>query len=208
MPLPACRTYLPPEWAAQSGVMLTWPHAGSDWAPMLAEVEPVFVSIASAIARFESVLIACHDESVRRQVEHQLYHANIPPDRIRLWVAPANDTWARDHGPITVLCQDEPTLLDFDFNGWGGKFPHDLDNRITRRLHALGAFGDTPIEHVDLILEGGHFWTSRRNPVLTYTLEQQLGLPSPEVWNSKWNPSQLDRREAHCRSAPEDVVLR
>ncbi len=190
MPLPACRTYLPPEWAAQSGVMLTWPHAGSDWAPMLSEVEPVFVSIAVAIARFETVLIACHDESVRRQVEGQLRSANIPPDRTRLWVASANDTWARDHGPISVLCQGEATLLDFDFNGWGGKFAYELDNRITRRLHAQGAFGDTPIEHVDLILEGGSIevdgsgtllttaqclLTPTRNPRLSrQQLEQQL----------------------------------
>jgi agmatine deiminase len=148
------------------------------------------VSIAVAIARFETVLIACHDESVRRQVEGQLRSANIPPDRTRLWVASANDTWARDHGPISVLCQGEATLLDFDFNGWGGKFAYELDNQITRRLHAQGAFGDTPIEHVDLILEGGSIevdgsgtllttaqclLTPTRNPRLSrQQLEQQL----------------------------------
>ena len=29
------RVRLPAEWEPQSGVQLTWPHAGTDWAPLL-----------------------------------------------------------------------------------------------------------------------------------------------------------------------------
>lgn len=152
---PPCRPYLPPEWAPQSGVMLTWPHANSDWAPILKQVEPVFVEIAAAVARFETLLITCHDEAHRTQVAERLRAAGVPEMACRIYVAESNDSWARDHGPITVLCQGDPTLLDFGFNGWGGKFAHDLDNSLTRRLHAQAAFGATPLEHVDLILEGG-----------------------------------------------------
>jgi len=162
-----CRQYLPPEWAPQSGVQLTWPHANSDWAPILDEVEPVFTAIATAIARFEPVVIACHDETVQTRVVTRLREAGIPKNRARTIVAAANDTWARDHGPISVLCQGEATLLDFDFNGWGGKYPADLDNQITRRLHAAGAFGDTPIEHVGLILEGGSIEVDGQGTLLT-----------------------------------------
>ena len=169
MPLPACRTYLPPEWAPQSGVMLTWPHAQSDWAPVLHAVEPVFTAITAAIARYELALIACHDESVRAQVASQLHAAGVPDARVRLYVAPANDTWARDHGPITVLCRSEPTLLDFEFNGWGGKYPCELDNLITRRLHAQGAFGDAPLETVQLVLEGGSIEVDGQGTLLTTT---------------------------------------
>ena len=169
MTRPVCRTYLPPEWAPQSGVMLTWPHAQSDWAPILHQVEPVFSAIAAAIARFEIVLIACHDEAVRAQVAAWLRSAGLPEARLRLFVAPANDTWARDHGPITVLCQGEASLLDFGFNGWGGKYAHDLDNLITRRLHAQNAFGDAPLEIVDLILEGGSIEVDGQGTLLTTT---------------------------------------
>jgi agmatine deiminase len=167
MSRPPCRTCLPPEWAPQSGVMLTWPHAESDWAPILHQVEPVFTAIAAAIARYETVLIACHDEAVRTQVAARLRAAGVPAARMRLHVAPANDTWARDHGPITGLCRDEATLLDFGFNGWGGKYPHDLDNLITRRLHAQDAFGDAPLEAVDLILEGGSIEVDGQGTLLT-----------------------------------------
>jgi agmatine deiminase len=167
MTLPSCRTYLPPEWAPQSGVMLTWPHAHSDWAPILAEVEPVFVNIAQAVARFESVLIACYDESHRAHVATVLRAAGVPDARLRLAVAASNDTWARDHGPITVLCQGDATLLDFGFNGWGGKYAHDLDDRITRRLHAQDVFGDTPLETVDIVLEGGSIEVDGSGTLLT-----------------------------------------
>ena len=163
----SCRTYLPPEWAPQSAVQLTWPHAHSDWAPILDEVEPVFTAIAAAIARFEIVLVACYDSAHRDQVRTRLAAAGVPAARTRLYVAPSNDTWARDHGPIAVLCQDEATLLDYGFNGWGGKYPHDLDDRITRTLHAQGAFGDTPIEHQDLILEGGSIEVDGSGTLLT-----------------------------------------
>ena len=149
--------------------MLTWPHAQSDWAPILHKVEPVFTAIAAAIARSETVLIACHDETVRAQVATRLRSAGIPDTRLRLYVAPANDTWARDHGPIAVLCQGETTLLDFGFNGWGGKYAHDLDNLITRRLHTQGAFGDAPLETVDLILEGGSIEVDGQGTLLTTT---------------------------------------
>lgn len=163
----ACRRYLPPEWAPQSAVQLTWPHAGSDWAPILAEVEPVFVAIAAAVTRFERLIVACHDETVRAHVIHLFKAAKLPLDLISLYLAPANDTWARDHGPITVLCQNQATLLDFEFNGWGGKFSFDLDNRITRVLHAQGAFGSAPLERVPLMLEGGSIEVDGQGSLLT-----------------------------------------
>jgi len=167
MPRAPCRQFLPPEWAPQSAVQLTWPHAASDWAPILNDVEPVFVAIAAAVARFEPVVIACHDAAVRAHVADLLRAARVAETRTRLYIAPANDTWARDHGPITVLCRDEATLLDFGFNGWGGKYPHALDDRITRVLHAQGAFGDTPIERADLILEGGSIEVDGQGTLLT-----------------------------------------
>ena len=187
----SCRTYLPPEWAPQSGVLLTWPHAGSDWAPILSTVEPVFVAIAAAVTRFERLIVACHDAALRGHVAQLLEAAGVPAARVRLFVAPANDTWARDHGPITVLCQGEATLLDFEFNGWGGKFPYDLDNRVTRRLHTDHAFGDTAIEHEDLILEGGSIEVDGSGTLLT--TEQCLLTPTR---NPQLTRAQIEKKLA------------
>ena len=158
---------LPPEWAPQSGVILTWPHRHSDWASSLDNVEPVFASIARAISYHEQVLIACFDNAHARHVKDVLTRAGALMDRIRLHCVASNDTWARDHGPVTVLENGQPLLLDFIFNGWGGKFDAMLDNQITARLHSVGAFGATALRPIDLILEGGSIESDGAGTLLT-----------------------------------------
>lgn len=147
--------YLPAEWAPQVAVMLTWPHEDSDWRPWLAQVEPVFVRIAAEVARREDVVIACRDAALAGRVRGLLGAAGVDLARVRLHAVPTQDTWARDHGPITVVRKGWPLLLDFGFNGWGGKFAADLDDQISRRLHALGAFDGAALASVELVLEGG-----------------------------------------------------
>jgi agmatine deiminase len=167
MSKPGCRYYLPPEWAPQSGVMLTWPHAHGDWAKRLAQVEPVFVAIAREVTRREKVLITCYDEHHRQRVNNLLGADGIDLRRVVLRTAPSNDTWARDHGPITVACQDELLLLDFLFNGWGGKYGYALDNALTRRLYDEGTFGATALQSVDMVLEGGSIEVDGSGTLLT-----------------------------------------
>ena len=48
---------LPAEWEVQDGVLMAWPHEGTDWAYMLDDVRPVFVEIIRQITRFERVLL-------------------------------------------------------------------------------------------------------------------------------------------------------
>lgn len=159
--------WLPAEWAPQSGVMLTWPHAHGDWAPYLTEVEPVFVRLAQEIGRRERVLIGCYDAAHRQHVRDTLTQAGVRMNQVDLRIARSEDTWARDHGPITVHAQGRPLLLDFQFNGWGGKFAAVLDNDITLRLHEDGAFGQALLETIDLVLEGGSIEVDGAGTLLT-----------------------------------------
>jgi agmatine deiminase len=158
---------LPAEWAPQSGVMLTWPHAHSDWQPFLQEVEPVFTEIAWHISRHEQVLISCWDETHQQHIRRQLDERGVDPGRVCFHIVPSNDSWARDHGPITMMQQQQPQLLDFVFNGWGNKYEAKLDNAITRQLCRQNAFGDTPIESVNLVLEGGSIESDGKGTLLT-----------------------------------------
>ncbi len=158
---------LPGEWAPQSGVMLTWPHAETDWAPRLSEVEAIFAEIASQIARRETVLIVVTGTSHRQHVEQQLIRQSCLLRRVKFAIAASNDSWARDHGPITVLDSDQPRLLDFRFNGWGNKHPAELDNRINRELQRQNIFSGIPLEDIDLILEGGSIDSDGEGTLLT-----------------------------------------
>ncbi len=147
--------------------MLTWPHAQSDWLPWLERVEQTFVVLAKEISQREALIISCYDESHRQHVQTLLKTANSASDSVALFRVPSNDTWARDHGPITVYRQGSPALLDFRFNGWGNKFQWQLDDQITKTLHRAGAFGETLLEAVDLVLEGGSIETDGQGTLLT-----------------------------------------
>jgi agmatine deiminase len=162
---------LPAEWAAQDGVLLAWPHETSDWHPVLDLVEPVFIEIIKQISRCERVLVVAPDvEATRRK----LATAGVVLERVAIYAIPSNDTWSRDFGPLTVLEDGVPVLLDFGFNGWGLKFAAGQDNQITARLQAAGAFGARERRVPGLILEGGSIESDGAGTLLT-TAECLLG---------------------------------
>lgn len=135
------RYRLPAEWEPQSGVQLTWPHVDTDWAYMLDEITATYKIMANEISKHEHVLV-------------------IGP--------PSNDTWARDHGFISLIddshhCQ----LLDFKFNGWGEKFPAELDNAINRRMYDEKRVNGEYVSHLDFVLEGGSIESDGKGTLFT-----------------------------------------
>ena len=80
-----------------------------------------------------------------------------------------NDTWARDHGGISVYDHGEPQVYDFVFNGWGMKYAANFDNLITRNLFALHTFADEiiPVNMQPFVLEGGSIDTDGEGTLLT-----------------------------------------
>lgn len=147
--------FLPAEWAPQSGVMLTWPRNDGDWSPDYAAVEQCHTQLAKEISLREQVIITCMNDRHADRIRELVQEAGGLVERLHLYSLPSNDAWARDHGPITVLRDGKPVLLDFIFNGWGDKYPHAFDNKITAGLHKLGAFGFISMERYPLIMEGG-----------------------------------------------------
>lgn len=154
---------LPAEWTRQSGVQLTWPHAATDWAYMLDEVQTCFLHIAREIAARELLLIVTPEpEEVKRQISDTVNMENV-----RLVQCVTNDTWARDHGAIIMLDAGGPVLLDFKFNGWGLKFASDKDNLITRRLVEAGVLHGKYVNCLGFVLEGGSIESDGKGTLLT-----------------------------------------
>jgi agmatine deiminase len=152
---------LPAEWEPQSAVQLTFPHENTDWADVLDEVLPCFVNIAGVISRFEKVLIVCRDAAFTKKLL-----ATAAQENLLFVECDSNDTWARDHGGITVFDNEHPLVLDFVFNGWGLKFPADKDNLITRYLYNKGVF-NAGIAHGGIVLEGGGIESDGQGTLLT-----------------------------------------
>ena len=146
------------EWERQSQVQLTWPHKDTDWAPILDEITAVYEEMAREIRKREPLLIV---------------------DAI-----PHNDTWARDHGFITVEATLSPRnaepchnseeeresrlfLLDFCFNGWGEKSEAKLDNQINKNLYEQGLVKGIYEDHLDFVLEGGSIESDGKGTIFT-----------------------------------------
>ena len=155
--------HLPAEWALQSGIQLTWPHAGTDWTYMLDEVQECFVAIAHEIAARETLLIVTPEpDEVKKQI---LGRVNM--ENVRFLKCETNDTWARDHGAITLLDADGVSLLDFKFNGWGLKFASDKDNLITRRAVESEVMKGKYVNRLGFVLEGGSIESDGMGTLLT-----------------------------------------
>lgn len=154
---------LPAEWAPQSGIQLTWPHAGTDWAHMLTEVQVCFAAIAREITQRELLLIVTPEpEEVKKQIS-----ATVNMQNVRFMECETNDTWARDHGAITMLDAEGASLLDFMFNGWGLKFASDKDNLIIRQAVKVGFLNGRYVNRLGFVLEGGSIESDGLGTLLT-----------------------------------------
>ncbi|MDD2365029.1 MAG: agmatine deiminase family protein [Desulfuromonadaceae bacterium] len=154
---------LPAEWEIQDGVLIGWPHEGTDWACMLDDVLPVFAEIIRHITSFERVVLVAPKAE---PVVNYLQKSGVDISKVTICEIPTNDTWARDFGPITVIYNNKPVLMDFGFNGWGLKFPADFDNVISKKLKQLGVFLPN-LNTIGLILEGGSIECDGLGTVLT-----------------------------------------
>jgi len=157
----------PAEWEPQSAVLIAWPHAGTDWAERLAEVEETYIALVAAIARFEDVLICVADDDVETYAEMRLRSNRVDMQRVRFATVPYDDTWLRDSGPISLRDGNAFRLLDFRFTGWGGKFDANDDDRLIERIDAQSLFHDASRVPVDFALEGGAIDTDGAGTLLT-----------------------------------------
>lgn len=153
--------FLPAEWHPQSYIQLTWPHSGTDWNYMLDDVEACFLNLAREIAsRQPLLLVAPEYPEILKSLDCK--------DNIHFIECPTNDTWARDHGFITLLQNDgTPLLLDFCFNGWGMKFAANKDNLINTRVYQSKLLNGEYINCRNFVLEGGSIESDGQGTLLT-----------------------------------------
>lgn len=163
------RGSLPAEWEHAEAVLLAWPHAGTDWTPMLREARRCYVDMITAIAaRAKVVVIGPELDSARSMIGEKKVLDNC------IFVEmPTNDTWTRDYGPVCTV--DKATagvhVHDFTFNGWGLKFAANLDNMATRRLIETGLVSPKAeyCNELDFVAEGGGIDTNGGGDLLLTT---------------------------------------
>ncbi|MEM1085394.1 MAG: agmatine deiminase family protein [Verrucomicrobiota bacterium] len=157
---------MPPEWAPQEAVWLSWPvedprHWGGGKRALILER---FAELATTISRFETVRINAAEES---HAEIRKLCSAAAPEHLELFDHDHNDVWCRDHGPIFVRndASGEVAITDWKFNAWGGKFPPwDADDSIPRQI--AESLGMRRFE-APMILEGGAIELNGNGQLLT-----------------------------------------
>jgi len=149
------------EWEEHKTVLIAFPHENTDWARNgdLQKAWTPFVRIAQAIAYSQNVTILCRNKA-------EIANLFCSTTNMNFVELEYNDTWTRDYGPLSVE-EEGKKLLDFTFDGWGGKFDAALDNRVNRELRRRGYFGTTPLETIDFVLEGGSIEPDGKGTILT-----------------------------------------
>ena len=158
---------IPAEWEKQQCVLMSFPHEETDWhnpdntKDLEASLSP-FIRIAQAIAYGQAVYIICKDKK-------KIASMFCSTRNLTFIEIPTNDTWIRDYGYLSIKEDGEKKLLDFRFDGWGGKFEASLDNSVNSALHKKGYMGTTPLERIDFVLEGGSIESDGEGTILTTT---------------------------------------
>ena len=113
---------MPDEKDKHEGTWLQWPHEYTYGQEYKQEVEPIWIKMASALTEGEKVHIVAYDEEEKERINKLLIDKGLNMDKVDFFIAPTDDVWARDSGPIFVYDNNKNLkILDPAFNGWGRK---------------------------------------------------------------------------------------
>ncbi|MDI1294740.1 MAG: agmatine deiminase family protein, partial [bacterium] len=114
---------MPAEWAPHDWTWIGFPTNPAEWPGAFAEARAQIAAFASALhagGRGEEVRLV-----VASEADAQAARALVDPG-VTVLVQALGDVWLRDTAPIAVLNdagdrEHRRALVDFGFNGWGGK---------------------------------------------------------------------------------------
>ncbi|WP_176595615.1 MULTISPECIES: agmatine deiminase family protein [Sphingobium] len=170
---------MPAEWAPHDWTWIGFPTNPDEWPGAFDEARRQIADFASALhadGKGEEVRLVCAHEG-----DAQVARGLAAPG-VSIIVQKLGDVWLRDTAPIAVKRGPERALVDFGFNGWGGKYQMSGDEDIGARLAATTGL-PTSTQH--WVFEGGAVDTDGTG--LFVTTEQCLLNPNrnPELDRGK-----------------------
>jgi len=180
------------EFEKQSFTQIIFPHPKTDWAEYLQEAEETFVNIINAIREFQPCLVIAYDKEAVKKHFNDFTNLEFVEYE-------TDDTWARDCSALTIENNEEKELLDFTFNGWGGKFSAQKDNLMSRTIAKHYAY---PLRSLDFVLEGGAIESNGDGILLTTA--QCMHNPNR---NPQYNAKQITQKLKSFFGAKEILYL-
>jgi agmatine deiminase len=161
--------HFPAEWEKHAATWLSYPHNEASWPGKIKNIFSFYHQFIKEVSRGELVHINVLDEKMKIQLLEDLEKAGVDLNRIRLHLHPTNDAWCRDHGPAFVVRddpKDKKAVINWGYNGWGNKYPHELDDDIPLMIaHNQNLKVFSP----GIIMEGGSVDFNGAGSILTTT---------------------------------------
>lgn len=148
---------MPAEWEPLDAIWLAWPHLPEIWPADFDDVERSFGELIARISKTARVELLVENDAVERSARRRIERAGAGTSAVRFHRVPTDDTWIRDSGPTFLVRRaadggKELAGVCWKFNAWGGKFPHDRDALVARRIcDRTGARAFA----ADFVFEGG-----------------------------------------------------
>ncbi len=176
--------YFPAEWEKHCSTWLSYPHNEHSWPGRINNIFHSYNQFIKAISNGEDVNINVLNEQMLKRVKNELSDIGTDMSKINFFLHPTNDAWCRDHGPSFLInpnSDNSKVIVNWEYNAWGNKYPHDLDNTIPLKIaEKLGL----PVFNAGIVMEGGAvdfngkgtlitskacLLNKNRNPLLTQT---------------------------------------
>jgi agmatine deiminase len=158
--------HMPAEWEPHAATWLSWPRReGISFPSSFDRVLPTLRAMVEALIGSEQVCINVCNGAHEAEAREVL--CDLPMERVTFYRVPTNEPWCRDHGPIFLTRQEEPRLaiVDWDYNGWGGKYPpYELDEVVPTRVAEILKI---PVFYPRMVLEGGSIEVNGAGALLT-----------------------------------------
>jgi agmatine deiminase len=154
---------MPAEWDPHDATWVAWPSHVDLWQDALGPVRRAFARLVAAVAEGETAEVLVPDDE---QEAHA--RAMLPADGVRYHRIPFGDIWLRDTAPLFLRAADgEAATVRFAFNGWGGKYLLENDDRVSERIAGEIGTGAERAFVMPFVLEGGAVDVDGQGTVLT-----------------------------------------
>lgn len=192
---------LPAEFEPQEAIWLSWPSNKESCPKTFHKLQDKFGEIASMISRYERVRI---NAPLLSHMNIRLSIADNEGDlsQVDIYEHNTNDVWCRDHGPIFIKHNEtgQVAITDWQFNGWGGKFPpFDLDNAIPEKAAQVLKMDRFTS---NMVLEGGAIESNGKGLLLT----TEAVLLNPNRNNGKARSKDEVEKELKAMLGVEKIV--
>ncbi len=145
---------MPAEWEPHAATWTAWPRDDDYWGGCLAAAQRDAVVFLRELARWEMVHLLIHDDAAEAEVHHALGDV-IAMGQLQLHRISQRDIWLRDIGPMFVRRGAQLRAISWEFNGWGDRFPAELDNQVAEQVTKTLGMSTAGLYCPGIVFEGG-----------------------------------------------------